>query len=232
MSDNSDLNDRIRRETNTVALVSSYGIQLRRAGKRYVGLCPFHREKTGSFSVDPDTGRWYCFGCSDHGDAFSFLQRIEGITFPQARRMLADHAGISLIDPAKSPADRAAAARQRAYAEQLAEETGWWWRYLRRRYVRLENDCYDIERRAAAWLESRLDQDTPATEWAWFWLKYSDRFALHWGTMIDLIDAASPEELVRWYSAIRNSATMRICREEMRLDSEVNEAIEKAWGLR
>lgn len=75
-------------------------VTLRRSGKRWVGLCPFHSEKTPSFTVSPDIGVFKCFGCGKGGDVFSFVQFRENITFMEAMRMLADRAGVALDEPA------------------------------------------------------------------------------------------------------------------------------------
>lgn len=71
-------------------------LQLRRVGSKYVGLCPFHNEKTPSFSVDPDRRFWYCFGCKQGGNIFQFLMKMEGMGFPEAVRKLAEEAGVEI----------------------------------------------------------------------------------------------------------------------------------------
>lgn len=73
--------------------VSGY-ITLKKAGRNYKGLCPFHSEKTPSFTVSPDKHIWHCFGCGAGGNLFSFLMRIENLTFPQAAKQLSEKAGI------------------------------------------------------------------------------------------------------------------------------------------
>jgi len=78
-----------------VDLIGSY-MTLRRAGSAYKGLCPFHDEKTPSFTVSPVRQTFKCFGCGAGGDVFSFVQLKENIGFPEALRLLADRAGISL----------------------------------------------------------------------------------------------------------------------------------------
>jgi DNA primase len=88
----------VRSRTDIVELVSAY-VTLRKQGKRYVGLCPFHSEKTPSFTVDRDRGLFYCFGCGAGGDVFEFLMRAHGLSFPEALRELARRAGVPLDEP-------------------------------------------------------------------------------------------------------------------------------------
>jgi DNA primase len=90
-----DLRQKIRDQINLVELVSEY-VKLERTGKNYKGLCPFHTEKTPSFHVSPTLNLFHCFGCGASGDAFSFLMRIEGISFREAMRRLAKRAHIEL----------------------------------------------------------------------------------------------------------------------------------------
>ncbi|MCL4433702.1 MAG: DNA primase [Actinobacteria bacterium] len=86
---------RVRESTDIVALISEH-IGLRKQGRRYVGLCPFHQEKTPSFSVNADDGFYYCFGCQRSGDAITFVRETENLDFPEAVRRLADRAGIAI----------------------------------------------------------------------------------------------------------------------------------------
>lgn len=74
-------------------------VALKRSGKRWVGLCPFHTEKSPSFSVAPDLGIFKCFGCGKGGDIFSFVQLRENVSFMESMRLLADRAGVSLEEP-------------------------------------------------------------------------------------------------------------------------------------
>ncbi|MDE1919393.1 MAG: DNA primase [Patescibacteria group bacterium] len=71
-------------------------VKLTRAGKSVRGLCPFHKEKTPSFHVSPERGTWHCFGCGLGGDAFSFIEKIEGVDFKGALKILAEKAGVPL----------------------------------------------------------------------------------------------------------------------------------------
>jgi len=88
--------DEIKSRIDIVDLVSET-VKLRRTGKNYAGLCPFHNEKTASFIVSPDRQTWRCFGqCNEGGDIFSFVMKKEGWNFAEALRYLADRAGVQL----------------------------------------------------------------------------------------------------------------------------------------
>lgn len=85
----------IRDRTDLVDLVGRH-VALKKAGRSYKGLCPFHTEKTPSFTVNPERGVYHCFGCGESGNAFAFLMRVEGVTFVEAARALAAAAGIEI----------------------------------------------------------------------------------------------------------------------------------------
>jgi DNA primase len=87
--------EEIRSAINIADIVGRH-VALKPAGQNLKGLCPFHKEKTASFTVSPAKGIFYCFGCHKGGDVFKFLMELEGLTFPEALRMLADEAGIKL----------------------------------------------------------------------------------------------------------------------------------------
>lgn len=82
-------------KTDIVAVVSDH-VRLTKKGGRWVGLCPFHTEKTPSFSIDPDKGLYYCFGCHKGGSAVQFLMELDKLSFPEAMEELAKKAGIAL----------------------------------------------------------------------------------------------------------------------------------------
>ena len=84
------------REATDILEVISQHVTLKKRGKGYIGLCPFHSEKTPSFNVDPVRGFYKCFGCGEGGNVFTFLMQIEKISFPEAVRTLAGRAGVSL----------------------------------------------------------------------------------------------------------------------------------------
>ena len=87
--------DEVRAAVDIVDIVGDE-VRLKKSGSRFKGLCPFHNEKTPSFSVDPDQNLYYCFGCQAGGDAFKFVQSIHGVGFLEAVRMLAQRYGIAL----------------------------------------------------------------------------------------------------------------------------------------
>jgi DNA primase len=100
--------DDLRFQANIVQVVQEY-VPLKRAGRTYKGLCPFHSEKTPSFHVDPEKGFFHCFGCNVGGDVFKFLELHEKVGFQDAVRMLAQKFGVSLPeteedDPSRSDA--------------------------------------------------------------------------------------------------------------------------------
>ena len=88
----------IRERIDFLSLLRRHGVELKKSGRSYVGLCPFHAEKTGSFHVWPEDGRFKCFGCHASGDAFGFVQRILGQGFLEVLRLLAEECGVELDD--------------------------------------------------------------------------------------------------------------------------------------
>jgi DNA primase len=87
--------DEIRDRTDIVAVISDH-VVLKKTGKNFKGLCPFHSEKTSSFSVSPDKRIYHCFGCGTGGNVFKFLMQIQSISFPETLKILAERAGIPL----------------------------------------------------------------------------------------------------------------------------------------
>ncbi len=90
-----DLVEEVRLKNDIVDVISGY-VRLRRQGSRYFGLCPFHSEKSPSFSVSADRQMYYCFGCHAGGNVFTFLMEYENFTFPEAMKHLADRCGMAL----------------------------------------------------------------------------------------------------------------------------------------
>jgi DNA primase len=92
--------EEVRSRADIIEIVGSH-VPLRRAGRNFVGLCPFHNEKTPSFTVNPERGFYHCFGCGVGGTVFDFLMKIEGLTFPEAVQMLASRYHVAL--PERNP---------------------------------------------------------------------------------------------------------------------------------
>ena len=121
--------DEIRDKCNIIEIISQY-IPLKRAGRNFRALCPFHQEKTASFMVSPDKGIFHCFGCGAGGNVFNFIMKYEGLEFPQVVRILAEKTGVKL--PAKSMFAR----------EQ--EDT---------------HDLFQLNEMAASWFQANLKKD-------------------------------------------------------------------------
>jgi DNA primase len=114
-----DIINRVRDSVDIVDLVSGY-VSLRKTGKNHVGLCPFHAEKTPSFSVNPDKQIFHCFGCGVGGDVFKFLELQEGLNFPEAVKNLAGKAGITLPAETRAREDRKTEDERAALLEVIA----------------------------------------------------------------------------------------------------------------
>ena len=92
-----DIVNEVKYRNDIESVISSY-VELKKRGKNLVGLCPFHNEKTPSFTVYPENGSFYCFGCGVGGDVFSFIKLIENLDYADAIRYLAEKSGISIIE--------------------------------------------------------------------------------------------------------------------------------------
>src|SRR2546422_9915627 len=90
-----DIKEEIRQRVDLVELASAH-VSLKKAGRHYKGLCPFHQEKTPSFHIDREQGLWHCFGCGEGGDIFDFVMRISSLSFTEAAETLARRAGVRL----------------------------------------------------------------------------------------------------------------------------------------
>lgn len=106
--------DSVRERSDIVELIGSY-VTLRRAGSNYTGLCPFHSERTPSFTVFPDTQSFFCFGCEAGGDAFTFVMRSENLEYPEAVEFLAKRAGIQMPETHEDSDQPRGISRARAY---------------------------------------------------------------------------------------------------------------------
>jgi len=122
----SDFAQSVKQQADIVKVIESY-IRLRKAGaQRFTGLCPFHKEKTPSFSVHAGQQFFYCFGCQASGDVFSFVGKIENVGFPEAVRIVAQKCGIPLPKREFSSPEEAAGARLRTKLLELHETAAAW----------------------------------------------------------------------------------------------------------
>ena len=122
----SDFAQSVKQQVDIVKVIEGY-IRLRKAGaQNYSGLCPFHKEKSPSFSVHAVRQFYHCFGCGVSGDVFSFVGKIENVSFPEAVRIVAQKAGIPLPKREFSSPEEAAEARLRAKLLDLHEAAASW----------------------------------------------------------------------------------------------------------
>lgn len=116
---------RVRAASDLVAIAGEH-IALKRVGRQYQGLCPFHAEKSPSFSVNPALGVYYCFGCQASGDAITFLREIEHLEFAEAVERLAARAGVQLRYDDVSPGAAAERKRLAALRDAMAKAVDWY----------------------------------------------------------------------------------------------------------
>jgi DNA primase len=121
-----DFAQTVKQQADIVKVIEGY-IRLRKAGaQNYTGLCPFHKEKTPSFNVHATKQYYYCFGCHESGDVFSFVEKLEKVGFPEAVRIVAGKCGIPLPKREFSSPEQAAEARQRGKLLELQETANAW----------------------------------------------------------------------------------------------------------
>jgi DNA primase len=109
----------VRERADIVAIVRESVPSLKKQGRRFVGLCPFHKEKSPSFSVNPDSGVYHCFGCKESGDTIGFVEKMDGYTFTEAVRALAERFGVTIEEDrgaAPTESDRLKKEREAFYA--------------------------------------------------------------------------------------------------------------------
>ena len=107
----------VRERIDIVALINE-NVSLKKRGRSWLGLCPFHKEKTPSFSVNQESGVFYCFGCGESGGAIDYVMKLEGLTFPEAVRSLADRCGVE-VEETGSRVDQERGDQRRRETEDL-----------------------------------------------------------------------------------------------------------------
>ena len=117
-----ELVEEIRSKNDIVDVISSY-VRLQKKGSSYFGLCPFHNEKSPSFSVSPSKQMYYCFGCGAGGNVFTFMMQYENFTFQEAMQSLAERAGIELPKQEMTEVQRKAADKRSKLLEDAAFRT-------------------------------------------------------------------------------------------------------------
>lgn len=125
-----ELIEEVRSRNDIVDVIGSY-VRLKKKGSIYFGLCPFHNEKTGSFSVSPNKQMYYCFGCGAGGNVFTFLMQYENFTFGEAMQSLADRVGIELPQQEMTSAQRREADRRTRLLEINKEAAKYFYTLLR-----------------------------------------------------------------------------------------------------
>lgn len=125
-----ELIEEVRSRNDIVDVVGGY-VRLQKKGNTYFGLCPFHNEKTGSFSVSPHKQMYYCFGCGAGGNVFTFLMQYENFTFAEAMQSLADKVGVELPKQEMTSAQRREADRRERLLEINKEAAKYFYTLLR-----------------------------------------------------------------------------------------------------
>ncbi|HIA27548.1 MAG TPA: DNA primase [Planctomycetes bacterium] len=119
--------ERVRAASPILDVVLEYGVDVKQKGSAFWALCPFHDEKTPSFKIDPERESYHCFGsCAEHGDVFSFVERIADTNFPGALRILADRSGIELKGSGYDPAASRRTRKQQERNLELLERSKKW----------------------------------------------------------------------------------------------------------
>ena len=122
--------DRVKQQADIVRVIGEY-VRLKKSGQNFSGLCPFHQEKTPSFSVSPVKQMYYCFGCGKGGDVFQFVMELEKSPFPEAVRTVAEKCGIAIPKPReRSPEERGENQQRSALVEMHREAAAFFAKHL------------------------------------------------------------------------------------------------------
>lgn len=133
VTDFRELAARVKERIDIVEFLRNRGLDVKRSGTRYWALCPFHTEDTPSFSIDGNTGRYYCFGCRESGDIFTYMQKTEGLSFKEALEEECKETGVEF----KQSDEEVEEGRRRKTYMEIAAET---WRFFREQYDALPED--------------------------------------------------------------------------------------------
>ncbi len=158
-----DIIEEVRSRNDIVDVISQY-VHLQKKGSSYFGLCPFHNEKTGSFSVTPSKQMYYCFGCGAGGNVFTFLMEYENFTFSEAMESLADRAGLELPKQEMTGKARAEADKRNQLFEINKEAAKYFYSLLRNDKGKLAMDYF---------IKRELSRETMQK----FGLGYSDKYS-------------------------------------------------------
>src|SRR5262252_2898699 len=121
MAEAGSVAERVKQQADIVRVVGEY-VRLKKTGKDFSGLCPFHQEKTPSFTVSPIKQIFYCFGCHKGGDVFNFVMDIEKCEFPEAVKLVAEKCGISIPRPKERSGEGRRETQQRAVLVEMHRE--------------------------------------------------------------------------------------------------------------
>ena len=125
-----ELVEEVRARNDIVDVISGY-VTLKKKGSNYWGCCPFHNEKTPSFSVSSNKQMYYCFGCHASGNVYTFLMKYENDTFPEAVKILADRAGVKLPEVEETPEQKKKAGKRMRLLEVNKEAARYFYYMLR-----------------------------------------------------------------------------------------------------
>src|SRR4051794_26566114 len=113
--------DDLKVRADLVRLIQPYAPDLKKKGQNWMACCPFHQEKTPSFSVNPSKGFYKCFGCGKGGTAFNFVMEMEGLNFPEAVKRVAEASGVMLPEPVDDE-DYERSKKRREEKKQIADQ--------------------------------------------------------------------------------------------------------------
>ncbi|TMK77336.1 MAG: hypothetical protein E6G46_11920 [Actinobacteria bacterium] len=138
--------EEVRRRANLIDVASEY-MQVKRAGRLYKALCPFHAEKTPSFSLDPAKGLYFCFGCHEGGDVIKLVEKLDNLSFVEAIERLAQMTGVDLHYEQLSDADRAAHRRRARLVDAHREAAAYYHETLKRASEASDARAYLLQQR-------------------------------------------------------------------------------------